>query len=159
MMLPIVAFGSSVIYQAAEDDSIGNLLKGGGFAVVVAVIVGAFAWLNSKSSAAKSIGEGATELVEGVRTEIKEIKADRDDIKARCNRCEERVILAEQRAEVAEKRADVAEKRADRNDRTNSALIDAWVAALPLLAADAEETKYLRATIRVARQSRYEDVD
>ncbi len=82
---------------------------------------------------------------------------------AKCDQCLmdldqaiKRADAAERRADAAEQRAELAERRADRNDRTNSALIDAWTAALPLLAADHEATKYLRATIRAAREARYE---
>lgn len=85
-------------------------------------------------------------------------------IEEKCDKCQKeletattRAAAAERRADEAERRADAAERRADRNDRTNSALIDAWTDALPLLAADEEATKFLRATIRLARQSRYKE--
>lgn len=85
-------------------------------------------------------------------------------IEEKCDECVEaiseatsRAKAAEDRADAAERRADAAEVRADRNDRTNAALIDAWNAALPPLAADNEATKYLRATIRAAEHARHKN--
>jgi chromosome segregation ATPase len=117
-----------------------------------------------RATEAKTLTDTSMGLLTEIKTEYAEVKTEYAEVKKKCDTCIgelktaiDRADAAEERAVDAEKRAEQAERRADRNDRTNSALIDAWTAALPLLAADAEATKYLRATIRVARESRYAD--
>lgn len=109
------------------------------------------------ADSAQKLSASAVALASGFQERI---EATED----RCNEClaELKIAIgradaAERRADAAERRADSAERRADRNDRTNSALIDAWTEAIPLLDADNEATKFLRATVRAARQARYEN--
>jgi predicted S18 family serine protease len=105
---------------------------------------------------AEKLSTSAVKIVEKLESRLDETENELGQTKSRCDQCLEDLGVAISRADAAEARADAAERRADRNDRTNTALIDAWTEALPLLEADAEATKFLRATIRAARQARYE---
>lgn len=71
----------AAIRAASGVEVIPTLLTGGGFSVIVAIVVGLFAWSNSKSSAAKSIAEGASEFVELARSEAAAAREDAKEIR------------------------------------------------------------------------------
>lgn len=116
------------------------------------------------ATSAEKFTDIAAKLTSNMDVRLEKAEAKLETTQTRCDECLKELAVAitraddaEKRADAAERRADAAERRADRNDRTNSALIDAWQEALPLLDADTEATRFLRATIRAARQARYED--
>jgi hypothetical protein len=150
-----------------DSHTIVGLLSGGGF-IFIATIFGPVITKRLNKNAdettnAEKLTGIAVTLVKPLQERIDEAEEKITQTTARCDEClaklktaAARADAAEARANQAEQRAAAAERRADRNDRTNTALINAWEIALPLLAADAEATKFLRVTIRAANQARYE---
>ena len=75
-----------------------------------------------------------------------------ESVEEQCNRCLSEMAQL-QRDRVRERRE--YEQRLSNLEQSNYALVDASLEIVPLLDADAEHTKTLRAAIRTARQSRY----
>lgn len=89
---------------AAETNLVPSLLTGGGFVFLAAVVAGLFLLNKNKADGAKSIAEGATELVTGIRAELKEVRDDRERLETKCEDCRLRLTRAEQRMKLQEER-------------------------------------------------------
>lgn len=73
LLIPVM----SVITEAsAGSDLVSNLLTGGGFVFLAAVMGGLALWNKNQSESAKSIAEGSAELVVATRAEIKIAKEE-----------------------------------------------------------------------------------
>ena len=129
----------------------------GAVAIAVAIINVVVGRTGRRADIADKVSQAWDPVFERMDKDIVRLEEKCDECVEALAEATSRAKAAENRADAAERRADSAELRADRNDRTNAALIDAWNAALPLLAADNEATKYLRATIRAAEHARYEN--
>lgn len=84
MTLNLLATGLPQV-ASASGDLVSNLLTGGGFVFLAAIVGGLALWNKNQSESAKSIAEGSREFVEGARAELmeakKEAKVARDEAK------------------------------------------------------------------------------
>lgn len=83
------------------------------------------------------------------KTALESANAAYTSVKKRCDDCIEELSRAELRVELAE-------QRVEKLIRSHDAMLDALVEIVPLLQADAEATRIVRAAIRTARQARYD---
>lgn len=81
-------------------------------------------------------------------------KSEVESVEEKCESCLKslEILRTEQKRE-----REKYEERIRRLEESNYALIDAALEIVPLLDADADHTKALRATIRAARQARYKE--
>lgn len=66
----------TLVEATTGGDLVSNLLTGGGFVFLAAVMGGLALWNKNQSESAKSIAEGSREFVEGAREELMSIRAD-----------------------------------------------------------------------------------
>jgi len=77
MIANVLAVGlPQMIKASAGSDLVSNLLTGGGFVFLAAIVGGLALWNKNQSESAKTIAEGSRVFVEGARTELIAARAD-----------------------------------------------------------------------------------
>ncbi|WP_159234779.1 hypothetical protein [Mycolicibacterium vanbaalenii] len=129
------------------------LLALAGSAIPSSLIAGFFMFKVNRATATKVIVE-AEEISR--RTALAEAKAALEFSTDRFRNLEGDFLKVKKDCSSCQEELRKLKRRDERRDRIEDALIEAWVEAIPLLPADAEQTRKLREAAAAARREKHE---